>query len=520
MKKRGFKPTSRTFTTLLNAYAGLRHSDDTADRRGPRTAEPKTVSRVSILYDQARTYLSAQEAELHRLENENDPDELGLKTQALVDRDDDIHSSEVDINIGPTNAYLKFLAKFGMLREMEKVFTAMPTSGPLSPDSITYSAMFSALYDTLAKRSDGAAPTGLTAVGLWNQACRQFGSDSASAHHEKRSIDEALVLMALKCLSRGDQTSQRKAMEIVEGIWPLPRPASTDIRTLSQCRLTRLDTPLPKLPLTIRAATTIMAICPKPTDRSHYAHLFLDKPELQSSIDTHFLITAIRALSETGDVQAVLDILNSHQPRQPNQWPSSVWHDALTAARWSLSEEQGMRNQPDFEAALAIFRRMTHLPPGAEEGEVKGLYEAKTPNGKPVDGEGTKWARDAPIQADAKAMSLLLKTALSRGWRDVHRAMMVFFHVDGAQLLDGPSADRAGGRKEEGKVPRQWGHDLRQDVERACEKLLEKSLPQGEKDKIEALWNQVKSPREEPKVSFTSPRSARPHRAGRSGFGF
>jgi hypothetical protein len=179
-----------------------------------------------------------------------------------------------------------------------------------------------------------------------------------------------------------------------------------------------------------------------------------------------------------------------------------------------------MRNQPDFEAALAIFRRMTHLAPGAEEGEVKGLYEAKTPNGKPVDSLGTKWARDAPIQADAKAMSLLLKTALSRDWRDVHRAMMVFFHVDGVQLLDGPSVDRAGGRKEEGKVPRQWEQDLRQDVDRACEKLLEKSLPQGEKDKIEALWNQVKSPREEPKVPSMSPRSARPHRAGRSGFGF
>jgi hypothetical protein len=493
MKKRGFKPSSRTFITLLNAYAGLRHSGDTTERRGPRVAEPKTASRVAVLHDQARTYLLAQEAELERQENQNDPDELGLGTQARVDVDHDALDSEIDINVGPTNAYLKFLSRYGMIKEMEKVFTAMSASGPLSPDSITYSTMFSALYDSVTKRSDNSTPpTGLTATGLWTQACRQFGSATS---REKREIDEDLVIIAVKCLSRGDQASQRQVMDIVESIWPLPRPADT--RSAPHIRLNRPSASLPQLPLSIRAATTIMAVCPKPTDRSHYAHLFLDKPELRSSIDTPFLITAIRAFSETGDVHAVVDILDSYQPRQPNQWPINVWHDALTAARWSVSEEQGMKNQPDFDAALSIFRRMAHLPPGVEDGEATGIYEIKSPNGKPVDNLGTKWARPSPLPADAKAMSLLFKTALSRGWRDVNRALMVFFHIDGTQLLEpAQSANRA--ERAEG---RQWEQDLRKDLERSCEKLLEKSLPENEKTRIEALWHKVKSLPEASEVS-------------------
>jgi hypothetical protein len=134
MKKRGFKPTTRTFTTLINAYAGLKHSDDTMDRRAPRTPEPRTVSRVSLIFDQAQSHLATQVAELERLENQNDPEELGLKTAGMVD-EAFVEGDGVDINIGPVNAYLKFLAKYGMMGEMEKVFTAMPASGPYTINS-------------------------------------------------------------------------------------------------------------------------------------------------------------------------------------------------------------------------------------------------------------------------------------------------------------------------------------------------------------------------------------------------
>jgi hypothetical protein len=437
------------------------------------------------------------------LEARSEPEELGLGTNAVVD-DQGVSEEEVDINIGPTNAYLKFLAKYGMMKEMEKVLLAMPTSGPLSPDSITFSTMFSGLLDKLSKKSSSstgvhadsttiASVDGLTATKLWNQVYRQFRDSDPTRSTDKRKIDEDLALIALKCLSRGDQISQRQAMQVIDALWPLPRPS--DNRTPTQTRLAaqiQQRPSLPQLPLTIRAATTIMAVCPKSTDRAHYAHLFLQKPELQKSIDTPFLITAIRAFSDTGDVQAVLEILNSYQPRQPNQWPLSVWHDCLTAARWSTSEEQGMKNQPDFEAALAIFRKMVHLPPGIEDGQIGGQYVHTSPNGKAVDALGNKWAKAAPLDPDAKAMSIFIKTALGRGWRDVQRAMAVFEYIDGTKFLDLDGLGKTA--RGQGMTGRQWAVDLCRDVERACERLLEKDMSDTDKKKYEKLLGMVKRP--------------------------
>jgi len=500
MKKRGFKPSTRTYTALLNAYAGLRYSEDTMDRRVPRILEPRTLSRVKIIHDQAQAHLAAQAAELERLESQNEPEELGLKTNGMVD-EPFVEGEGVDINVGPVNAYLKFLAKYGMMEEMEKVLTAMPTSGPLSPDSITYSTMFSGLFDKLSKKSnvkdipEGQVSTskGLTASSLWNQVYRQFRDSDSSRPSDKRKVDEDLALIALKCLSRSGQTSQRQVMQVIDALWPLSRP--NDPRTPSQIRLAPPTTKLRHLPLTIRAATTIMAVSPKQTDRSHYAHLFLQNPELKKSIDTPFLITAIRAFSDTGDVAAVLEILESYQPRQPNQWPLAVWHDALTAARWSVSDEQGFKKLPDFEAALKIMRMMNHLPPGVEDGEITGPYVAESPNGKPVDDMGIKWAKTKPEEIDAKAMSIFLKTALSRAYKDSQRAMAVFTHLDGTKLLDLEGA-RKGVDRDAPMGRRQWGVDLCRDVERACERTLELDLDGEEKEKIEKLLVMVKRPEE------------------------
>jgi hypothetical protein len=501
MKKRGFKPTTRTFTTLINAYAGLKHSEDTMERRTPRKPEPRTVSRVSLIFDQAQSHLATQVAESERQESQNDPEELGLNTTGMVD-EGLVEGEGVDINIGPVNAYLKFLAKYGMMGEMEKVFTAMPTSGPLSPDSITFSTMFSGLYDKLTKRTDpkemkeAQAPInkGLTASSLWNQVYRQFRDAESPRSSDKRKIDEELALIALKCLSKSDYKSQQQTMQIVDALWPLPRP--NDKRTPAQIRLAPPTHSIPHLPLTIRAATTIMAVCPKPTDRSHYAHLFLLRPELQKHIDTVFLITAIRAFSETGDSPAVLEILQSYQPRKPNQWPPAVWHDSLTAARWSVSVEQGMKTLPNFEAALEIMRMMAHLPPGAEDGKITGPYIATSPNGKPVDTLGVKWAKAEPVEVDAKPMSIFLKTALSRGYSEIQRAMNVFNHLDGTKLLDLEGARRVAERDVDAQSSkgRQWGVDLCRDVERACERLLEREMPEEEKVKVEKLLSMVKRP--------------------------
>jgi len=134
---------------------------------------------------------------------------------------------------------------------------------------------------------------------------------------------------------------------------------------------------------------------------------------------------------------------------------------------------------------------MSHLPPGVEDGDIQGSYTGESPNGKPVDVMGVKWAKAAPVEVDAKAMSLFLKTALSRGWRDIQRAMVVFQYLDGTKLLDIEGARRVSDREAQAGG-RQWGVDLCRDVERACERILEKEMTVEEKLEIEKLLSMVK----------------------------
>jgi len=155
-----------------------------------------------------------------------------------------------------------------------------------------------------------------------------------------------------------------------------------------------------------------------------------------------------------------------------------------------------MKTLPNFEAALEIMRMMAHLPPEVEGGEITGPYTAATPNGKPVDILGVKWIKTEPVEVEAKPMSIFLKTALSRGYSEIRKALNVFNHLDGTRLLDLEGARRVANRDVDAsdKRGRQWGVDLCRDVERACERLLERELPEAEKMKVEKLLGMVKRP--------------------------
>lgn len=155
-----------------------------------------------------------------------------------------------------------------------------------------------------------------------------------------------------------------------------------------------------------------------------------------------------------------------------------------------------MKTLPNFEAALEIMRMMAHLPPGVEDGEITSPYIVAPPNGKPVDTLGVKWIKSEPVEVDAKPMSIFLKTALCRGYSEIQRAMNVFNHLDGTKLLDVEGARKVAERDTDAQSSkgRQWGVDLCRDVERACERLLEREMAEEEKAKVEKLLGMVKRP--------------------------
>ncbi|WWD17820.1 hypothetical protein CI109_102263 [Kwoniella shandongensis] len=436
MKKRGIKPTSRTYSTMLNAYAGVAHSQDSPD--GPiRAPEERTLSRVTILFEHAQAHLKAcidqQAAEV---------EDLGLAITAQrgpASQGGDVKTAEEElaeeIDIAPINAYLKFLGRHGLWEEMQRVFVGMDLEGPLAPDTVTYTTMFASLYHVYQAREKGKVTLaiGPTAKGLWDQCIRQYtrpssGEESTQGRGRKgrmvvdkaRQIDNDLITHVLRCLLRGRPEDQRYATSLVQEIWSLPSPGQTTPNASAATSST-----LPKLNIDVKAATSLINLLSsvrKPTLATHYTLLFLSSEDLKSKLDLHFLKAAIHVLSESGDVAAIQSVIESYQPPTGAEgWPSTTWRAALTSARWA----------GDYTSALQIFRRATHLSEGAELGEKTKPYLWKTPNGKAHDVRGVVWTRPRPVMVDAQMMSILMKTAMQKSNKELKEVLSIFRHLGG-----------------------------------------------------------------------------------------
>jgi len=453
MKKSGIEPTSRTYTTLVNAYAGVNHAQDISRFTPLQPLESKILQRITTIYNQSQTHISECVEALEQQRRSNS--DLGIRgDQDLVEEEEDAegNTDEEEISLGPMNAYLKFLCKYGRWDDMERIYLAMDTEGPLAPDNITYSLMFSALLSrqqqqkvefaspiTAPKPGEARSPTpkpvdvGSTARPMWERAVRQIHPINRELRLGARQIDTELALLAMQCLLAGQTPDQRLAIALIPFLWDLPTPGSTVVASStprSEREIPRSNAKevppymlsLPRLAIDSRAAKTILSMLNRAnqaTLAAHYAEHLLNTPDLRRHIDWGVLQTCIHALSNTGNIDSILHILDTYQPTTGvDGWPRHIWTNALTAARWSTK----------FPAALQIFRRMTHLSPGFEHGSPT-KFTWTPPNRQPVDIQGRRWIPPRPLQPDAKSMSLLLKTAMSRdNLREIRQAWTVLCH--------------------------------------------------------------------------------------------
>ncbi|RSH84135.1 uncharacterized protein EHS24_005638 [Apiotrichum porosum] len=471
MKKRFVKPTSRTYTTLLNAYAGVAHSDSYTEHFVPgNRPEPLTLERVRAIYASSQKHIQACKT---KIQKQSIQEEVGVSYPQSNPEPDVLNQEEESItkaiNILPTNAYLKFLGRFGYWEEMERVFLAMDREGPLSPDQVTYWAMLKAAQnihtferlqnDRITKHQASGItlkpvklPTinfGATVRSYWEQAIRQLRHRPA----DYRKIDPELAILVVECLSVARPEDKRLAQVLVPRLWGLPSATQPEVASSRRpdgradfSLLPKVYETLPVFRIDVRIATTLLTLYRRAKDKEQsrfYTHFFLEHEELRKDFDMGFMRAATLALAAADDITGVQAIMDSYQPSSgKGGWPLEVWNAALSAARWS----------GDWDAALAVFRRMTHLPPGVETSKgASGEWTFKSPNGRPVDARGVPWVQAHPIVPDPTTMAILFKAAIACGERPTRQVLRIYNHF-GAEywntivhhLIRGPSRARVG----------------------------------------------------------------------------
>ncbi|WVW82375.1 hypothetical protein I302_104382 [Kwoniella bestiolae CBS 10118] len=439
MKKRGIKPTTRTYSTMINAYSRISHSGDVSIEHELIPVKDLTHSRVTILFEQSQQHIKKCMTASSSLR-----EDIGITPSSgtgIIPREPQ-DGLEDEINISPTNAYLKYLGRHGLWEDIYTTFLSMDTTGPLSPDTITYTTLFASLHHIHLVRSrqtkvdQKQINIGPISRGVWDQCYRQF---SKTKGERDRSIDTDLFSHALRCLIKGRPEDQRFAIQLINDIWELPPPgqsklASTSASTSHSITGNGIGTTIKQRP-TVQSATSLiqgLSYTKQTVLAAHYTTLFLSIKEIQQSVDIHFLKSAISALSEIGDIGGIMGILDSYQPPTGVEgWDNQVYQYVLQGARWA----------GDFPNALKIFKRATQIgdivedtSPADKSLPEKG-YEWVTPNGSMVDSRGIRWIRPKPIKPDINILSILLKISVGANNEAIKKVLNLINHFGGVRLF-------------------------------------------------------------------------------------
>ncbi|WWC58647.1 uncharacterized protein I303_101191 [Kwoniella dejecticola CBS 10117] len=456
MKKRGIKPTTRTFSTLLNAYSRTSHSGDTAFNSSIMPVKDLTHSRVTILHDQAQQHIKRCMTASSLL-----TEDLGISTETGESlRDPSITSTEYEdeIDIAPTNAYLKYLGRHGLWEDMYTAFISMPQQGRLSPDKVTYTTLFASLHNIHVARSraqshswaasynnaEGATvkriDIGSVARGIWDQCSRQFSKSDPK--DRDRQLDNDLVSHVLRCLIKGRPEDSRQAIRLTDEIWSLPPPNGQSTSSASSS-----SPQSPKLQPDVQSATSLiqgLLYTKQTVPAAHYATLFLANPQIEAEADIHFLKICISALSDTGDIGRITNILQSYQPPSTGMtgWQLNTWKDALQGARWS----------GDFPTALTLCKRATQISDDVENhspldsGRAVGDYEWTTPNGRAKDIRGVNWIKPKAIDPDFGLLAILLRSAISTNNEAIKKVLNIIGHFGGSKTFAVRSGSGSGSK--------------------------------------------------------------------------
>lgn len=364
-----------------------------------------------------------------------------------------------------------------MWNAMWKLFLEKQERGT-SWDQLGYTTMFQALQG-LARRQAGQPDklnhvlVGPMARELWEDAVKTLEGKNA----DEGGLDNFLATFGVGALMHGRPEDQRFAMELIPTLWsltPLPSvsPVIDQPTTSPADSGMETDSPairLPSLKIDVHTATNLLrslTTASRPTLASHYATVLLSRPRLRREADPPFLYACATAFADTGDITAVLDLLQKHAHFPPQGgWRAGLWYDCLTAARWARLEGEGT-GKGDWEGIKSVLGYMGILP---------------KPNIQRAEAEDWKRKPSAPhtpytVPLDAKSMTIILKTALGRNKAEVTEAVKILDKAGVEVVMKIYEQAMRLGEGSANSKKWEWSKELCKDMGRALEGLGEKDL--------------------------------------------
>lgn len=390
MKRRGFSPTTRTYATLFNGLARIEswHS------------YTKQLKNAESIYTYFMRHLQSVQK-------------------------DDPRSPELDIS--PLAAYIRILGEAGEYQKIFDVYYELDPSGPLAPNHLIFTAMFSAIarFNAAARKQLNSTPAGVVDTKLlWKQTV------TASERPRGIEIDPHLVTCAIQALAGGRQPEQALAFQLVRDYFGLTK-AGDSITT-------------GKFPLSPQALIAALMLCNtshKPTLCLHYfrhltdrrsklhqqrAEELLDRGHIEEALKAHVNLAALGAPNQGVEAVQTLEYMIRREftaSNGPKIRPSKTTFELVLMACFRGA---------DWSSACATFQLMT----GLRTSDFKNDKSAAHPRQQ-------HRSSDRNINPDAETMSSILRTAIASGTpANVAQALRMVNHLAAEKLLTPASGSK------------------------------------------------------------------------------
>ncbi|KAI0638250.1 hypothetical protein C8Q77DRAFT_1046976 [Trametes polyzona] len=354
MKRRGFKPTLRTFGSVMGAFAKV----DSWEGRH------KVFRSVHKVYEDYLEYVATAK--------EHNPD-------------------SPEISPGPVSAFITICSKAGDYKTAFDAYNSLDEEGPFSPNIVTYTGMFRMMYRRASAR-DGESEEDIKirercasdARLVWRQMVKRIENGA------KIPVDAIVISSVIQALAFGRPADHIAAFDIIRDYVGLAKPGET--------------APPPKVTLSPPLVQDILWLCNRAQKYRlcvHYIqHLMETNPDVLDRGHFDHVLTAYGSLSAMGSLTEAaralqkLEWMLEREAIAKDGWrvhPGLSTYTLVLIACWRAK---------DWESALRTFELMTGY---------RGEDFADGASGTP------RPPKRGAIAPDAASMASFVRTALEAG---------------------------------------------------------------------------------------------------------